>query len=73
VRCRSWSRTSGPPSPPPSPTAGRAPDGRPLRSVLLPLTAILINLLSVAATQGVLVLVFQHGIGTDLLGFQRTG
>ena len=26
-----------------------------------------------AATYGVLVLVFQHGIGADLLGFERTG
>ncbi|WP_100502152.1 MMPL family transporter, partial [Geodermatophilus chilensis] len=43
------------------------------RSVFLPLKAILINLLSVAATYGVLVLVFQHGIGADLLGFERTG
>jgi RND superfamily putative drug exporter len=43
------------------------------RSVFLPLKAILINLLSVAATYGVLVLVFQHGYGADLLGFERTG
>jgi RND superfamily putative drug exporter len=43
------------------------------RSVFLPLKAILINLLSVAATYGVLVLVFQHGFGADLLGFERTG
>jgi RND superfamily putative drug exporter len=42
------------------------------RSVFLPLKAILINLLSVAATYGVLVLVFQHGFGADLLGFERT-
>ncbi|MGY1822967.1 MMPL family transporter [Geodermatophilus sp. SYSU D00079] len=43
------------------------------RSVFLPLKAILINMLSVAATYGVLVLVFQHGLGADLLGFERTG
>jgi len=43
------------------------------RSVFLPLKAILINLLSVAATYGALVLVFQHGLGADLLGFERTG
>ncbi|MDN5789614.1 MAG: MMPL family transporter [Micrococcales bacterium] len=38
------------------------------RSVLLPLKAILMNLVSVAATFGVLVLVFQHGVGASLLG-----
>jgi RND superfamily putative drug exporter len=27
----------------------------------------------VAATYGTLVLVFQHGLGADLLGFERTG
>ena len=37
------------------------------RSVLLPLKAILMNLLSVGATFGVLVLVFQHGFGAGLL------
>ena len=34
---------------------------RAFRSVVLPLKAVLMNLLSVAATYGVLVLVFQHG------------
>lgn len=43
------------------------------RSVFLPLKAIALNVVSVAATYGVLVLVFQHGWGTDLLGFEPTG
>jgi RND superfamily putative drug exporter len=43
------------------------------RSLLLPLKAILMNLLSVGATFGVLVLVFQHGIGADLLGYEEVG
>lgn len=38
------------------------------RSVILPLKAILMNLLSLGATYGVLVLVFQHGWGGDWLG-----
>lgn len=37
------------------------------RSILLPLKAILMNLLSVGATFGVLVVVFQHGFGAGLL------
>ena len=41
------------------------------RSVVIPLTAIATNLLSVAAAYGLLVLVFQHGVGSGLLGFQR--
>jgi uncharacterized membrane protein YdfJ with MMPL/SSD domain len=41
------------------------------RSVVVPLTAIATNLLSVGAAYGLLVLVFQHGVGADLLGFQR--
>jgi uncharacterized membrane protein YdfJ with MMPL/SSD domain len=40
------------------------------RSVVIPLTAIATNLLSVGAAYGLLVLVFQHGLGADLLGFQ---
>ena len=36
---------------------------RAFRSVVLPLKAVLMNLLSVSAAYGVLVLVFQHGIG----------
>ena len=41
------------------------------RSIVIPLKAIIMNLLSVGATYGLLVLVFQKGIGTDLFGFQR--
>jgi len=43
------------------------------RSIVIPIKAILLNLLSVAAAYGVLVLVFQHGVGKELLGFERTG
>lgn len=43
------------------------------RSLLLPLKAIAINLLSLGATYGVLVLVFQHRLGADLLGLPDTG
>ena len=39
---------------------------RAFRSVVLPLKAVLINLLSVSATYGVLVLVFQHGLHSTL-------
>ena len=41
------------------------------RSIVIPLTAIATNLLSVGAAYGLLVVVFQHGVGADLLGFQR--
>jgi RND superfamily putative drug exporter len=41
---------------------------RAFRSWLLPLKAVLLNLLSVAASYGVLVFVFQHGEGHTLLG-----
>jgi putative drug exporter of the RND superfamily len=41
------------------------------RSIAIPLTAIATNLLSVGAAYGLLVLVFQKGVGADLLGFQR--
>jgi uncharacterized membrane protein YdfJ with MMPL/SSD domain len=41
------------------------------RSVVVPLMAIATNLLSVGAAYGLLVLVFQDGVGADLLGFQR--
>jgi len=41
------------------------------RSVVIAGTAILLNLLSVGATYGLVVLVFQHGVGADLLGFQQ--
>jgi RND superfamily putative drug exporter len=38
------------------------------RSVVIAVKAIVLNLLSVAAAYGVLVLVFQHGIGNNLVG-----
>jgi uncharacterized membrane protein YdfJ with MMPL/SSD domain len=41
-----------------------------LRSVLLPLKAVVMNLLSVGAAYGVLVAVFQHGWLDGLFGFQ---
>ncbi|MBD0328971.1 MAG: MMPL family transporter [Thermoleophilia bacterium] len=42
------------------------------RSLVIPVKAIALNLLSVAAAYGVLVLVFQHGVGKGLLGFSET-
>jgi RND superfamily putative drug exporter len=42
------------------------------RSIVVAAKAIALNLLSVAAAYGVLVLVFQHGIGKGLLGFTST-
>ena len=41
------------------------------RSVVLSASAVIFNLLSVGAAYGLLVLVFQHGIGANLLGFQQ--
>ena len=41
------------------------------RSIVLPLKAVLLNLLSVGAAYGLMVLVFQKGIGADLLGLQQ--
>ena len=41
------------------------------RSIVIPLKAIIMNLLSVGATYGLLVLVFQKGFGADFFGFQR--
>ena len=38
------------------------------RSVVVAVKAVLLNLLSVAAAYGVLVLVFQHGVGKNLVG-----
>jgi RND superfamily putative drug exporter len=47
---------------------------RGLRSILLPAKAVLLNALSVAATYGVVVVVWQHGIGTQALwGVSGTG
>ncbi|MGH6874815.1 MAG: MMPL family transporter [Aestuariivirgaceae bacterium] len=42
------------------------------RSIAVAGTAIVLNLLSVGAAYGLLVLVFQEGVGADLLGFQQT-
>ena len=47
---------------------------RAFRSLLLPAKAIVLNILSVAAAWGVLVLVWQHGYGSDAIwGIQATG
>jgi RND superfamily putative drug exporter len=43
------------------------------RSLVIPIKAIVLNLLSVGAAYGVLVLVFQEGHGEKLLGFESTG
>ena len=43
------------------------------RSIIVPLKAIVLNLLSVAASYGVLVLVFQHRWAEGLLGFKSNG
>jgi RND superfamily putative drug exporter len=43
------------------------------RSIVIPVKAILLNLLSVGAAYGVLVLVFQRGWGESLLGFESNG
>ena len=42
-------------------------------SVVIPLKALVLNGLTLAATLGVLVLVFQHGWGAPLLGFESWG
>jgi putative drug exporter of the RND superfamily len=42
------------------------------RSIVLPLKAILLNLLSVGAAYGLMVLVFQKGIGNELFGLRET-
>jgi uncharacterized membrane protein YdfJ with MMPL/SSD domain len=42
------------------------------RSIVIPIKAVILNLLSVGAAYGVLVLVFQHGIGKGLLDFTYT-
>jgi putative drug exporter of the RND superfamily len=41
------------------------------RSIVVPMTAIAVNLLSVGAAYGLLVLVFQKGLGSDLVGFGK--
>ena len=43
------------------------------RSLVIPVTAIVLNLLSVGAAYGVLVWIFQHGHLQGLLGFHSTG
>ena len=43
------------------------------RSVVIAVKAIVLNLLSVAAAYGIMVLVFQHGWGKQVLGFDSTG
>jgi RND superfamily putative drug exporter len=43
------------------------------RSVTVAVTAIVLNLLSVAAAYGAMVLVFEEGVGADLIGLDRTG
>ncbi|GAB3969934.1 MMPL family transporter [Plantactinospora veratri] len=43
------------------------------RSLVVAATAIVLNLLSVAAAYGLLVVVFQHGWGEALLGFESVG
>jgi RND superfamily putative drug exporter len=45
---------------------------RAFRSLLLPLKAVLLNLLSVAAAYGLLVAVFHFGVGAGLLGVHRS-
>jgi len=41
------------------------------RSIVVALTSIALNLLSVGAAYGLVILVFKHGIGSGLLGFER--
>jgi RND superfamily putative drug exporter len=43
------------------------------RSIVIAAKSVLLNLLSVGAAYGILVLVFQHGWGKELLGFEFTG
>ncbi len=42
------------------------------RSIIVPIKAIILNLLSVGATYGLLVLVFQKGVLNEVFGYQRT-
>ncbi len=42
------------------------------RSLVVPAKAIVMNLLSVGTAYGLMVLVFQKGVGADLLGFQQS-
>jgi uncharacterized membrane protein YdfJ with MMPL/SSD domain len=43
------------------------------RSIVIAAKAVVLNLLSVGAAYGVLVVVFQHGFGESLLGFESNG
>ena len=42
------------------------------RTIVVPIAAIIMNLLSVGAAYGVLVLVFQKGVGNEIFGFPQT-
>jgi RND superfamily putative drug exporter len=41
------------------------------RSIVVPLKAVVLNVLSVGAAYGILVLVFQHGLGAGILGLRE--
>ena len=41
------------------------------RSIVIPIKAIIMNLLSAGAAYGLMVLVFQKGVGADIFGFQQ--
>ena len=41
------------------------------RSIVVPIKSVLMNLLSIGAAYGLLVAVFQHGVGNELFGFQQ--
>jgi RND superfamily putative drug exporter len=43
------------------------------RSILVPLKAVIVNLLGIGAAYGVLVLIFQKGVGAGVLGVGRPG
>ena len=43
------------------------------KSILIPIKAVITNLLTLAASFGVLVMVFQYGVGADLLGTEAFG
>jgi len=43
------------------------------RSIVIPIKAILLNLISVGAAYGILVMVFQWGVGDSLLNFKAVG
>jgi uncharacterized membrane protein YdfJ with MMPL/SSD domain len=44
---------------------------RAFRSLLLPVKAVLLNLLAIGATYGLIVVVFEYGVGSELLGLYR--